>query len=119
MKSGPAVNCQGHLIHSVLVFSTQLGALTLLNSFNVANNPCLYGALVSIGHSVRTTYSTYGTALGTWSVPASCNLTMPPTPPPAPPSPPSPPSPPPSPPPPAASSNDRVAMTAISASWCV
>ena len=92
-----------------------LSALSSLQSFDVYNNPCVYGPRVSIG-SVGTSYDISGTAIGTWSVPVSCNLTLAPAPPPAPPSPPSPPAPPP---PHAASSNDRAAMMALNASWCV
>ena len=94
---------------------SSLGFLTALTNFDVNNNPCVYGPLARIGN-VGTTYDISGTALGTWSVPAACSLTLPPAPPPAPPSPPSPPPPPP---PPAANNGDQATMLALRDSWCV
>ena len=92
----------------------ELSALLSLTGFSINNNLCVYGPRVSIGR-VGTSYSTAGTALGTWAVPAACNLTLGPAPPSPPPSPPSPPAPPP---PPAASAGDRAALLAINSSWC-
>ena len=62
----------------------QLGNLTSLSYLNLAQQPCLYGPLISVG-SPGTSYPTYGSSLGKWSVPAMCNLTLPAAPPPPPP----------------------------------
>lgn len=65
----------------------QLSALTSLAFFSLARQPCLYGPLVNVS---GLSYATAGSSLGNWSVPAACNLTLPPAPPPPslPPSPP-------------------------------
>ena len=77
---------------------SELGSLTALTLFNIDTLPCIYGPLVSVG-SLGTSYHVPGdgTSLGNWTVPASCNITLPPAPPP-PPSPPTLSPPPPSPP---------------------
>ena len=84
-----------------------LSALTSMHNLDIYNNPCLYGPVVSIGDAI-TSYSTYGTALGSPYPPAGCpNDTRSPSlsPPPA------------SAPPPPYPASDRAAMLAINASW--
>ena len=70
---------------------SELASLSAISFFNIKSNPCLFGPLVSVGH-VGTSYDISGTALGTPSLPDSCNSSIP--------------------------SPDRGTMLAISAIWC-